>query len=88
MKISDKNYNVLLESAQSLHERWPASLPLHKQKLASDPKVKDVEKRFRWDLLYALAPPSWVVKYLYDEDGLHDTHIDTALRNIVKELGL
>ncbi len=88
MKISDKNYQVLLESARSLHERWPENIPLHKQKLASDPKVKDVEKRLRWDLLRAIAPPSWVCKHLYDEDGLNDTHIDTALRNVVKELGL
>ena len=44
--------------------------------------VKDLDKRYRWDLAYAAG-----VHFgdLYDE-GLNDTHIDTALRMIVPPL--
>ena len=88
MKMSAKNYNVLLESARDLNARSPLAMSLLRQELAANPKVKDVEKRFRWDLIRLCAPPRWVCEQLYDVDGLDDTHIDTALRNIVKELGI
>lgn len=47
--------------------------------------VKDIDKRYRWDLFYAnpaSAPFACDVLYKYS----HDEHIDTALRSIVPEL--
>ena len=45
-------------------------------------RVKDLNKRYRWDLAYA-ARLNLIA--LYDV-GCNDTHIDTALRSIVPAL--
>lgn len=48
-------------------------------------KVKDLDMRFRWDLLHASG--GWqLTAPLYDA-GLNDMHIDTVLRSIVAPLG-
>ena len=47
--------------------------------------VKDLDKRYRWDLLFAAGSFSreWTTEvYKYADD----THIDTALRSIIKPL--
>ena len=44
--------------------------------------VKDIDKRYRWDLLHESG---YRAVELYDYAD--DTHIDTALRNIVPVLG-
>lgn len=44
-------------------------------------KVKDLDKRYRWDLFYIASLP---VQELYAY--LNDDHIDTALRKLVKPL--
>lgn len=46
--------------------------------------VKDLDKRYRWDLLRAALPARDVCE-LYSE-GLTDIHIDSALRTIVPAL--
>lgn len=43
--------------------------------------VKDIDRRYRWDLLWA----SGAASVLYDA-GYNDDHIDTALRSIVPPL--
>ncbi len=45
-------------------------------------RVKDLNKRFRWDVFYASRFDS---RPLYAAD-LHDEHIDTALRAIIPTL--
>ena len=47
-------------------------------------KVQDINKRYRWDLLWASGARE-VVYAIYDRGG-HDAHIDTALRKIVNPL--
>ena len=50
-------------------------------------KVKDLNKRFRWDLFYSAirkCPSSMTTSSLYTY--LNDNHIDTALRSIVEPL--
>ncbi len=44
--------------------------------------VKDIDMRYRWDLLWASKFPT---RELYDA-GLNDGHIDTVLRSIVPAL--
>ena len=49
------------------------------------------DKRYRWDLVYLTDKPSYaegLTKYICDVlyEYLNDTHIDTALRTIVKPL--
>lgn len=46
---------------------------------------KDIEKRVRWDLMYMAIDSRWVCDNIYPL-GMHDSHIDTALRKIVGEL--
>lgn len=49
--------------------------------------TKDVNKRYRWDLLWAACSrgllPQFYPTELYDTYNVNDSHIDTALRNIV-----
>ena len=58
----------------------------HKAALAYDPRVKDLDKRFRWDLSHAARLTPWICDNLYSY--LDDSHVDTALRSIVRELDL
>jgi hypothetical protein len=46
--------------------------------------VKDLDKRYRWDLLHAAG--SWRLTSPLYENGCNDAHIDTALRAIVPAL--
>ena len=46
-------------------------------------KVKDLDKRYRWDLVNATGYRT--VCDLYDA-GMNDTHIDTILRTVVAPL--
>lgn len=48
-------------------------------------KVKDIDKRYRWDLCHGASIPWGFFTALYDE-GCNDNHIDTALRSIVPPL--
>ena len=52
--------------------------------LRAEGKAKDIEKRLRCDWLYAAKQSHWICGNLYPY--LEDTHIDTALRQIIKEL--
>lgn len=56
----------------------------HRETLKTDPRVGDLEKRLRWDWLYAAVPSKWVCETIYPYAD--DTHLDTALRRIVGEL--
>ena len=83
MKMSQKHYDQLKNEIECL----PRDKVLtHRQNLAKDKRVKDLPKRFRWDLLHATMQGKWVCDVLYSY--LNDTHIDTALKQIVKELDL
>jgi hypothetical protein len=45
--------------------------------------VRDLDKRYRWDLYWAAG--SWRIWDL--PDAITDAHIDTALRTVVRPLG-
>ena len=47
--------------------------------------VKDLDKRYRWDLLWVAVDNKEVGYIVFD--GLSDAHMDTALRKIVRPLG-
>lgn len=49
-------------------------------------RTKDVNLRYRFDLLHAAVPASWVCDELYGRLDMSDNHIDTALRSIVPAL--
>lgn len=43
-----------------------------------------LERRFRWDLLYAARLSEWLTKHVYPY--ANDEHIDTALRRVVANM--
>ena len=45
---------------------------------------ENVEKRLRWDLLWLSVTSAWICANIYKYAA--DPHIDTALKQIVKEL--
>lgn len=49
-------------------------------------RVKDLDRRYRWDLLWSSGLSGWLVATVYDDLGANDTHVDTALRSIVPPL--
>ena len=79
MKILPEHYQWLLDSCRPLADRLPA----HREFIRKEGKAKDIEKRLRWDLFYAAnraagSMDTW--RYL------QTSHIDTALRAIMKEI--
>jgi hypothetical protein len=80
MKIKPEDYTELKGAIGKLDIE---KVKKHYAHLRTDTRVKDLAKRFRWDLLYA-SKFDTLVTYKY----LDDTHLDTALHSIVKELNL
>ena len=81
-------------SAEALAELRSAIEPLdtdyrrdqyRQRAIPNGERVGDIDKRYRWDLMYMATPPSWALRQ-YDDFGLDDRHIDTALRSIVPPL--
>lgn len=87
MKIKPDHYAHLRDAISP----WVPQLIQHHanlsaRKQAGDNSVKDVSKRVRWDALYAAKLSVWVCDTLYPY--MDDTHVDTALRSIMRELGV
>jgi hypothetical protein len=82
LKITAEDYSKLLHVIKLLPRDV---VQKHKEKLKTDPKVMDVEKRFRWDLLWATKMSNWVSAVLYKY--MDDKHLDSALKQVVKDLG-
>lgn len=80
MKITQQHYATMLNAIAPLAPTIPAQRIL----LANDSRVKDLEKRLRWDLSYKAGLTSFLCDSVYSY--ANDTHIDTALKSIVKEL--
>jgi hypothetical protein len=83
MKIQPDHYAVMRDAIAALPTDAVAA---HKAALHNEPRVKDLPKRLRWDLLYAAKLNPFVCDTIYPY--ANDTHIDTALRSIVNELGI
>jgi hypothetical protein len=85
MKIQKDHYEILLQAAKQVKESYPDFTPENyvKNKLG-----KDHAKRFRWDLSYGmkkfLPESNFICDVLYAY--MNDTHLDTALKNLVKEI--
>lgn len=85
MKMHDADYNFLKDQISKL----PRDLLIsHKESLKHDSRVKDLESRFAWDLLYGIEQDvrNQMMGRFYKY--LDDSHIGTALKRIVKELNL
>jgi hypothetical protein len=85
MKIKPEHYEVLRDAFASIKD----CIASHREAVIAGGKAKDVEKRVRWDALYALGrtnylPDRFTSSVLYDY--MNDDHIDTALRAVIREL--
>ena len=83
MKMKPEHYAHMKAEITKLDRERVAA---HKAALAYDLRVKDLNKRLRWDLSYAAKLTSWICDNLYSY--LDDSHVDTALRSIIRELDL
>ena len=83
MKMQPAHYAHILNAIAAIPRDKAAA---HKEALKSDPRVKDLDMRYRWDLSYAAKLNGYICDNCYSY--LNDTHIDTALKSIVRELEL
>ena len=89
MKIKQEHYKILKDGIENL---GIDKIKLHKMDLPFSVRPpKDLDMRVRWDCLYATKIKigdgigmDGLPLYTY----LDNSHIDTALRNIMKELGI
>jgi len=78
MKISKEHY----EKMQELVEPLKPKLVDYKQGLMIDPRVKDINRRFCFDILYTINMHKY---YSYQEFDYNDEHLYTALKRILKD---
>ena len=81
MKIKPEHYAHMLEAMGRAQVAQPTITRAH---YAANGIGKDTAKRHRWDLSYAAKLTPFMCEHIYPY--ANDTHIDTALRAIVKEL--
>jgi len=88
MKMTKEHYNFIKGAISCLDKNL---IKEHKQFIIDEGKAKDINKRLRWDCFHATKIK---IGDGIGQDGLplysylNDDHIDTALRNIIKELNI
>jgi hypothetical protein len=85
MKIKKEHYEHMKSAMVDKLAGTPAlDVTAYLRNLENDPRVKDVDKRFRWDLFHAAGLTKYACDTLYVY--LDDAHIDSALKAIMKEM--
>ncbi len=85
MKITLEHYNHMKTEIKKVVElKGPAAIEAHKESLKLNPKVKNLDKRFRWDMFNAACLVRFTCENIYSY--ANDDHIDTALKSIIKEV--
>lgn len=84
MKIKPEDYSYILDKVRELLRVKADIFPKWVKEVKESGKYKDFNKRIRWDIYRAAIPSVWTCDNLYKY--MDDTHIDTALRSIQKEL--
>lgn len=64
----------------------PEKIAAHRQFIINEGKAKDIEKRLRWDMSYYAGLTPWICDNVYPYAD--DSHVDTALKAIMKEMGV
>ena len=86
MKIKKEHYEFMEKQIDKLFKGHSHEITEHIKSLRKNPDVKDINKRIRWDIFYATKSlQKFTCDVLYDY--LHDEHINTALKKIVKKYG-
>lgn len=83
MKVSDADFAILKAAIE------PVDLPEYRSRyknrdIARADSVKDINKRYRWDLYYFAARQRGSLPD--STNGYNMDHIDTALRKIVPDI--
>lgn len=74
-----------IENTATLAGGWGPILEQYKRReIPRGDKVKDINKRLRWDILDYSVKAAWICDNLYPY--IADTHIDNALKKIVPEI--
>lgn len=81
MKMKQEHYQRIKEAIAALPR---GDVFIHAELLKHDDSVKDLATRLRWDLFHACGVSKWACDNLYPY--LNDSHIDTALKQISKDL--
>ena len=80
MKIRPEHVAHMQAEMQKIANQFPAM----REWIATDPRVKDADKRLRWDAMYKAGLNSYICATIYPY--ANDDHIDTALRQIMKNI--
>ena len=81
MKIRQEHLNTLKINIDELLAKYPSLVDEYEQgQFPRADKVKDLQKRFCFDLLYGAGLNSWVCDELYPY--LNDSHLYTALKAV------
>lgn len=89
MKFNEKHYNMVKQSI----EKYDAGIILkHKEHLKqqiqlNEIKVSNFETRYIADIYYSCVPLE-IRLIIIDEGDYNDSHIQTCVKNILKELNL
>jgi hypothetical protein len=82
MKITPAHYAYIRDA---IGRKYTADqVKAYTARIEREGKAKDVGMRVRWDFMWHSIEPAWVCSKLYPYAD--DTHIDTALRAIMREL--
>jgi hypothetical protein len=79
MKIRQEHYKHMRDEIKLM-----VDLPALNDAIRIDGRYKDFGKRFRWDAAYKAGLSGWIADNLYSY--MDDSHVDTALKAIIKEL--
>lgn len=86
MKVTESDYNFLKKEISKTIERVGIEkIQLYKEQLKTDKTIKNFDVRFMFDLFYSI--PFQNRKRISDKD-YKDSHLQTALKKVVKELNL
>lgn len=90
MKIKQEHYLSLFNAVKDLPKDGIEEHRLYLISLKKKKPQMDLEMRFRWDLFWSIKHRKLISQELFDSIYYYakDTHIDTALKKIVQELGL
>lgn len=86
MKIKPEHFATMQQKIEAFVAANRDKVLAHREGLKTDERVKDLDKRFRWDLSRAAVGARWICDEVYSY--ANDDHIDTALRRIVGGLAL
>jgi hypothetical protein len=81
MKIKDEHYKYMKHEIDATLDKYPDLVSEYESgNFPRADKVKDLQKRFCFDVMYGAGLTKWVCDNLYGY--MHDSHIYTALKSI------